>query len=347
MTGLPEENLLKTLPASITPEKLAALVAAADDAAVANVRAGRGGPFGALLFMGDMQSGDLTQIGEPACNAVLSTGLPGAHAEDQVLDAPHVKDLEDTLKDKGAANSFVILASSAESCPACHAKVEIFCRRLVHDGLLEPGRFFLAYGATYDDTFHVAGFNDAPYLKDLSKAPEDRLVCICPAACADIPAPVTDHMQDGHAAIALTDGRIFTGADARDAHFTLTAEVSAIYAACRAQREDGAAEPWDLNGATLYSHTNAPGPLAYTTCQWANVTRWVTLKDGAAGREAPGISNENLFKLIAERPYNGTGTAVQIIHVGQFANKAQKLWQSEITREDSGLVNYNGIKGYN
>lgn len=336
-----------TLPGTLTPDKLASLVAAADDAAVENVRAGHGGPFGALLYVGAMDTGELVQIGAPACNAVLSTGLPGAHAEDQVLDGVHIKALEEQLRERGAENSFVIIASSAESCPACHAKIEIFARRLVADGLLKKGRFFLAYGATYADTFNVAGFNDAPYLQDMNAAPEDRLVQICGIGSADIPAPVQDRMGGGHAVIATADGHVFTGTDERDKHFTLTPEVSAIYAACNHQRETGMAEPWDLKSATLYSHTPIPGPLAYTTCQWANVTRWVTLKDGTAGQEAPDTDNETLFALIAARPYNGKGTAVHIIHIDDFANKAQKLWQSEIENEDSGLVNYNGVKGYN
>jgi len=334
-----------TLPTAITPAKLAELVAAADNAAVENVRAGHGGPFGALLFVGDMQTGALVQIGKPACNAVLATGLPGAHAEDQILDPPHIAAHSNALRERGAQNSFVILASSAESCPSCHSKVEIFCRRLIADGLLLPGRFFLAYGATYADTLNVAGFNDAPYLADLNAADDDRLVHLCDEKNADIPAPVMEHLQNGHAVIALNDGRLFTGADARDEHFTLTPEISAIYAACRAQREDGAAEPWDLGGATLYSHTPQPGPLVYTTCQWANVTRWVTLHNGQAAPEAPDTTNADLFRLIAARPYNGAGAQAHVIHIGDFANKAQKLWQESIAREDSGLVNYNGIKG--
>ncbi len=321
----------------MTEDYLKDLVDEADTAALETVRAERGGPFGAILCLYNMKTGAVRRIGDPAGNAVLATGLASAHAEDQVLSPANIAELEARLQTAAGRDSCIVLASSAESCPACHAKAEILARILMHEGFIEPGRFVLAYGAAYHDTKMIAGFNDEPYHADMLRPASARLIAIETTRTPDraLTAP---------AMVVLPDGRHFSAHDHRERHFTLTPEVSAIRAAVLNRKHAGEKDPWNLGGAILYTHTTEPGPLAYAECQWANVTRWVGVEGGAPAHEAPDIANESLFRAVAQRPYNGPGAAVRVVQVEGFENRAQKEWKCLLDRGTPGLALYNGIK---
>ena len=128
----------------IPQELLKKLVEEADLAAVENVREGRGGPFGASLNVINLENGHVLRIGQVAGNAVLETGVGSAHAEDQALSPENVRALKANLKDRDSAKTAVIVASSAESCPACQAKLEILARILVDERLIQLGHFIVA-----------------------------------------------------------------------------------------------------------------------------------------------------------------------------------------------------------
>ena len=312
---------------------------ACDDCAVENVRAGLGGPFGASLHVYD--GSDLIDVAGPVGNAVLSTGLASAHAEDRVMVPENVEKLRDVLRRVGAEAS-VYVVSSAESCPACHAKLEILARSLVHDGLLAVGRFHVLYGATYDDTHAVAGFNDAPYHTDMTKAPGERLIAVEQRNLGECPQHFREALAQGHAVIAGNDGYHFIGHDARGDDVVATAEISVIRKACRAEQASGSLTPWDLEGGVLYSPAAAVGPLMYAEAQWANISRIALVAQNSV-QEAADIGNDAFFSVIAARPYNGAGAAAQIIRLSPFENKAQHEWARQRAEDPEATRQYNGL----
>ena len=236
MTELIPYHILKTL------------VEEADLQAVANVRAGRGGPFGASLNIIQIPAMTITRIGAVAGNAVLETGVGSAHAEDQALSPENVVLLKQKLSTGSLPQQVVVMASSGESCPACHAKIEILARILLHEGLILPGHFIVAYGASYADTLQVAGFNDEPYHADFNQPEQARLIALEDINPETLSPAVTQALGTGQALVQMGDV-IFSGADQRPQHFTFTAEVSALRAA-----------------ATHQKHQGHPTPLGFTTC---------------------------------------------------------------------------------
>ncbi|QQG36540.1 MAG: hypothetical protein HYS17_01750 [Micavibrio aeruginosavorus] len=328
----------------IAREILTKLVTEADDAAVENVREGRGGPFGASLNVINLENGWIVRIGDVAGNAVLETGVGSAHAEDQALSPENIHALKSALKSRDPAKTAVIVASSAESCPACHAKLEILARLLVSEKLLRLGHFIVAYGASYADTKNIAGFNDEPYHADMLKPEGARLIRVDTIARDRLTHAVQEELLQ-HEAVVETARGLYAGGDERDHHFTLTPEVTALRAACLHNRENGSATPWDLQRATLYTTTAQIGPLAYAEAQWANIARWVRVAgaESFTPTEAPDISNNDLFAAVAARPYNHSHSALQVIHISPFANRGQQEWARLQAERPERLKTYNGI----
>lgn len=312
-------------------------LAACDAAAVETVRAGQGGPFAASLHVYDAATQQMIDVAGPSGNAVLETGLASAHAEDRVIAPQNVVKLKEALRAVGLDNAHVYLVSSAESCPACHTKLEILARQLLQQKLLKPECFTVVYGASYEDSEAVAGFNDAPYHEDFQKIPGTGLVHQRVVKLMEMPTMLRTKMVDVAAPIALiaTKDRVLVGTGD-------SPEISAIHFASAMQKRAGIEAPWNLRGATLYSLTPDIGPMAYAECQWANVAHWVTVDhpDGKlfATHESPGISNGDLFRIIATRPYTNPASALNFLHLTPFANLAQHEWRN---RPD--LQRYNGI----
>ncbi len=326
----------------IPQEILKKLVDEADMAAVENVREGRGGPFGASLNIVNLANHHVLRIGEIAGNAVLETGVGSAHAEDQALSPENVRALKANLKNMDAGKIAVVIASSGESCPACHAKIEILARILMDEQLLAPGHFIVAYGATYADTLHVAGFNDEPYHADMTKPENARLIRIENAKTEELPDAVKQALSAAPVAL-VTGDHVIAGQDERGKHFTFIPEVTAMRAACQQQKQNGAAEPWDLQRATLYTHSHHIGPLAYAEAQWANIARLVRVSGaGNIQPEAPLVSNDELFRAIAARPYNNPHSVLRVVRVTPFANSGQHEW-ARLQSTNPSLKNYNGV----
>lgn len=308
----------------------------ADREAVKNVQDGRGGPFAASLHLYHAGRGEMTDLAEPAGNSVLETGLASAHAEDRAILPDRVAALKNALRESGAEEAHVYLVSSGESCPACHAKLEILARILLHEKLILPGRFTVVYGASYEDTHAVAGFNDAPYHDDFQKPVGTGLIRHNVIKYHDLPAMVRDRVKDVAAPVAViaTKDRILAGTGDYP-------EISAIHFASAMQKRAKIEDPWNLRMATLYSFTRDIGPMAYAECQWANVTQWVSIDHPDAKlfatQEAPGISNAELFRIIGTRPYTNPQSALNFIRIEPFANEGQQEWARQ-----SHLRRYNG-----
>lgn len=328
----------------IPPETLKKLVEEADAAAVENVREGRGGPFGASLNVVNLENHWVIRIGDVAGNAVLETGVGSAHAEDQALSPENIRALKATLKNRDPAKTAVIVASSGESCPACHAKLEILARLLVSEKLLRLGHFIVAYGASYADTKAVAGFNDEPYHADMLRPEGARLIRVETIARDRLPHAVQEGLL-AHDCVIETSSGLYPGSDERARHFTLIPEVTALRAACEDRKISGVSEPWNLQQATLYTTTAQIGPLAYAEAQWANVTRWVRVSgaESFTPTEAPDISNNDLFSAVATRPYNHSRSALFVVRISPFANRGQKEWARLQAERPEHLKTYNGI----
>lgn len=315
---------------------LRAALEACDAAALENVRAGRGGPFAASLHVYDRGAGAWATLAGPVGNAVLETGVASAHAEDRVIVPAHVAVLRDALRRIGAAGAHVYVVSSGESCPACHAKLEILARHLLREGLVLPGRFSVVYGATYEDTMQVAGFNDIRYHDDFQVIPGTGLIRQSVITLEDLPEAVRDKLARYTGAVAVVaDGpALYAGGGALP-------ELAAIQVACALRQRAGVAEPWNLRGATLYSPTRQIGPLSYAEAQWANIGHWVTV-DGAGPEtiEVAELKNDALFAIIATRPYTHPDSALTFLHLTPFENRAQQEWRR--LHEADAVVSYNG-----
>src|SRR5476651_448773 len=84
-----------------------------DEFAVNTVKAGQGGPFGASVNIYNSRTGEIINIGGLRANAVLSTGIATAHAEDQALTPEIVNELEAKLAKMDKRDISVIMMSSA------------------------------------------------------------------------------------------------------------------------------------------------------------------------------------------------------------------------------------------
>lgn len=134
---------------------------ASDQFALETAMSGKGGPFGAQLWVigDDMQP---TMIGKDDSNAVVSKGDAGAHAEAENLSLENRVALTNFLEQNRGRNLKIVQVSSGESCPSCRAKQVLFAQELVSKGLINSGDFYVAFKATFERTKQDADFNDLP-----------------------------------------------------------------------------------------------------------------------------------------------------------------------------------------
>ncbi len=329
-------------------DQLAKNLADTDEFAVANVNSGRGGPFGAMFHLYNIKTGRFTEVGSLRANAVLKTGSSAAHAEDQAMDEDQIRDLKIMLKENANQidNLVVVLSSSGESFPACHAKEQILAHNLVEEGLLIPKRFIVTYGATYDETAEVAGFHDKPYFEDFAKDSSERMINVSSRSIQDLPIEVSKIFNTASEAVAVVcaDGIDMTiGRDQRDSlNLFRTPENVAILNANTAKKLALNGNPFNLGNATLYTTTKDIGPLTYAACQWAGVAHIVNVKEGTPpAPEASGISNKEFFEVVGHQTYGHDASAITIVKIDNFANKAQWAW-NERNKQGNAIV-YNGL----
>ncbi len=339
MTTLPEESRLRDL------------LDRGDAHACDSVKRGVGGPFAAGLFAWQPETDAWRELVPFKGNAVFATGMASAHAEDQALRPDGQKALKRFLsKAKRAGEAWrIVMISTAESCPACHSKIEIVARRLVTEGLLPPGGFILAFGASYADSREVGGFNDAVYHADLARPVTDRAIPVERTSPHDLPDFPGVSLRRARGPVAAVIGATvrLIGRDQRRRDWVQTPELSVLRGASAALMAAGVDRPWDLQRATLITTAAALGPLAYAECQWANIGR-ILLLPGTSRRaheEAPDLPGP-LYRAIVDRPYNGPAAAIRVIAVAGFANRAQHLWaerQAALSDAARARRQYNGL----
>lgn len=357
----PIEKLVKQL----DPTFLAEQLDATDAFATANVQAGRGGPFGAALHVVNLDTRERIQIGGLAANAVLATGIASQHAEAEMLSPENQQALRDTLaglKKQGQTNLAVVMTSSGQSCPACHAKQEIMARKLAKEGLLEKGKFIVTYGATFEDTAKIAGFNDAPYVWDnlrrLDNQTKGLMVKVKHVHISEIPKRIRRKFliaqADGERIAYLEGANVTVKAkDHRNKDVHATAGVSVIRKACKTQNNDKLPAPWMLGNredapkkkATLYITVKHPGPLVLAEAQWAGVAKIVCIdglgQDNKTMRETPDVPNTR-FAEACWAGYNRPESYLTVLRIMSFANRAQHAWRDKLAQEGNAIL-YNGL----
>lgn len=131
------------------------------------VQEGKGGPFGAQLWLVHSEQDRYVLVGSGEriedSNAVVSTGRASAHAEAESLCHENRVNVVEFLEGHRDEGWCVVQVSSGESCPSCRAKQVVFADELIGRGLIDAGGFYVVFKATYEQTRRDAGFNDEPY----------------------------------------------------------------------------------------------------------------------------------------------------------------------------------------
>lgn len=356
---------ISDITSQLDPDFLLEQLHATDQFAKANVEASRGGPFGASLHVIDLDTGERVQVGTLAANAVLKTGIASQHAEAEALSPDNQRALRYTLgefKKQGKTNVAVLCTSSGQSCPACHAKQEIVARDLVSKGLLEKGKFVVTYGATFEDTAQIAGFNDAPYVLDnirrLQTSSQTGMVKVEHTHVTDLPEDIKRRLMIAQAdsrPIAFLHGANvqIDGSDHRDQDLFASAEVTAIRTACDRQNKQKLTTPWMLGmrddapqkEAVLYTAIHNPGPLLLAEAQWAGVSRIVCVggvtPTSSSLRETPDMANTAFAKALWSG-YNRADSYLTVLRVMPYENVAQHAWREKLAREGAAIL-YNGL----
>ena len=310
-----------------------------DGFAAAHIREGHGGPFGAELRLYDQTIDRWMVISGPSGNAVLAKGLGSAHAEAETLTPPAL----DAVLGYRAANPdhdlHLLQLSTAESCPACRAKQIGFMHRLMAGGWPEAWPLSVVFGATYEDTATIAGFNDQPY--------DDDLKGTGPAL---VNQRVVERVPEG---LSLPTDQAFAAIVAGDRVLSLVTqpgavsmEVQAIQDAARGQKAAGHAQPWRLDHrgpARLLTTAPAIGPLMWTECQWAAIAEIVLVRGAIpTPAESPWVSNTAFLHQV-QAGYNAGVTPLVVHRLADFANQAQRVWRDEILPANPTHL-YNGAE---
>jgi len=317
-------------------------------------RFARGGPFGALIAI-SLEDGSFEIIGQPRGNNVVGSGIASFHAEDQVMLPDIYRLLKFRLSDlkAGGHDPTVWMITSGQSCTNCHTKQEIMVRELEASGLLNPGHFIKHYGATFDDTFRIAQFYDAQYADAIifsTTYPHHsaNLIKHEHIRFADLSRDLQKSFETAISSTAVVMHRGEKYADGIDTRheFDLyaTAEVNAVRAACRRNRQDGVFASWAVEGE-LFTTNNEIGPLLFAEAGWTkiNVVKTVIMPDHLAHkqfqtRETPKLGNTEFREIIAGG-YFDLRSSLIVSRNKLFINKAQPQWAEMLRVNDEQLYN--------
>jgi len=310
-----------------------------------------GGPFSAV--MGISSGEDLVLLSESCVNEVLLTGIPTQHAEDRAMRPEIYEKAITILSDFKKAKKEVVVwgFSSAEPCPTCLTKFVIMASDLTKRGLIKAGNFAVVYGASYEDTLKIAGFNDQLYaknLKNFSIYPHSqnhplKVIQIERPRVPDAVWKLFIKAKKPMACIAR-DGRIVAiGEDMRSPYDPFsTPEVVAINNACLNLRAKGIQEPWKADLGEMYT-TSPIGPLGYASAQWTSIKyiNKVVLPINQSGSphiasEVEGRQNTDLLKIVARGKNNGV---VRLVHYSKYPNESQLLWRDVIAVHPQAIYN--------
>lgn len=317
----------------------------ADAKAMEGVNGGFGGPFGASLYILDAKN-ELHKIGV-AHNRVRSTGDPSAHGEDQVIRGYADATMKALKENPG---SKVILFTSAEPCPNCRSKIEIFNRHLVSQNLITPKSFYTYFGANFFDSKEIAGFDDLPYVKELTKPNAERILKISTQSLDQLPPEVRNLIPNATTPFAILDAkdsRLSSIKAKVDCGWLDTNETMIVREQGLRQVQANHQQPWDMGFAILYTSQRNIGPMVYATSLWGNIGKIITVEGNFEQvAEATDLDNEKFFSVIADS-YDHPLATVEIQPCDSVRSKlgAQRLW-SDLLQSGKlpATALYNGTK---
>ena len=112
-----------------------------------SVNNGKGGPFGAQLWLFHSQKNQYILVGTQEkyedSNAVLLKGFASAHAEAENLSIENRIHIYEFLKTHKNEAWKVIQISSGESCPSCRSKQILFANELIQNKLINKNDFYI------------------------------------------------------------------------------------------------------------------------------------------------------------------------------------------------------------
>ena len=280
--------------------------------ALKTAQGGKGGPFGAQLWV-VREGSSPVMIGTDDSNAVVIKGIASAHAEAENLSPENRSRLFSFLEEHRGQGWKVVQVSSGESCQSCRSKQVLTAQELIQKELIKPGDFHVVFKATFERTAADAQFNDLPYdmtyrvinalgvmdreegLFGLAQALQDsnegrdlltrREIVYNPVnkveAMAVYPA-VNDIFSQNQgrpvAVVVSKEGQIMSSAvDERNRPASInlpekSALILALHRASEQIRKSKVFESWNLQGATLYTNVRDIGPASYGETLWCNLS---------------------------------------------------------------------------
>ncbi len=320
------------------------------------------GPFGAATYVYHTGTGQARLIGDMDSNRVNRDG-PSAHAEGVNLYPDRFAALKQFLRDNKNDPAWVVLfVTTGESCPTCFTKQTIAIDHLRTEGLINEGRVLNVYGASYAYTKAVAGFSDEDQLLDMQNYPNGGGVAnFSSSGMENLPEDARKILMEpgiNNVAFIVENGEVLQWSlDLRGdtSDIFATPEVSVIQKLCKKRIVKGLSEPWKLNNATMFSTTDiSRAPLARAVGYWASIPRFIRVTgegmEGRQTREAPVLTNDELFKAVVTRPYNTIGLIKVFQCVGDggtgnsFGNQAQHAWgpRKEADAARGRQIHYDG-----
>ncbi|MCK6417700.1 MAG: hypothetical protein L6Q57_02025 [Alphaproteobacteria bacterium] len=286
--------------------------------AMQTAMAGKGGPFGAQLWLVNPSTNEYVLVGTAEhpedSNAVVSKGIASAHAEAENLRLENREKVAKFLKARRGQGWKIVQISSGESCPSCRAKQILFAQDLISQGLIAHGDFYVGFKSSFEQTQRDAKFNDLPYDRAFRAIQAFRILHHPEGILAFdsvvneqiqnlkdtgqiIYTPVSEMAAQGHtweeffrkaitpaAVIVAADGKTVLAQEKdypaqRKNDFEQSVIVKALHAACRAQSAKGIFESWNLQSATIYTNFRDIGPLGYAEALWCNIAGIKVIKD--------------------------------------------------------------------
>lgn len=134
--------------------------------ALRTAMAGKGGPFGAQLWLVNPNTSEYVLVGTEErpedSNAVVSKGIGSAHAEAENLSIDKRLKVTEFLE-AHRGEGWVVVQVHTEACPACRAKQSLFALELQSKGLIGPDGFHSIFKFSFGQTQRDAGFSDEAY----------------------------------------------------------------------------------------------------------------------------------------------------------------------------------------
>lgn len=334
-----------------------ALLDQSDNFAYQTANEGKGGPFGAQLWLVHEETKQFLLVGNEDSNAVVSKGLANAHAEAENLSPANRLAVKEFLQEHQGEGWKVVQVSSAESCQSCRSKQVLLARELIDAGLLEAGDFHVLFKATYDQTREIAGFNDAPFdttfryiaekgildlpggLTLLEKAVQsdvlardavtDEKMVIVPVREGVTPEGDTralfhEYQDQPFCVVVSKDGEVLSFAtDTRGSGSAIndienTPIVRALHIAATQKRAEGHFESWDLDGAKIFTNCTELGPLSYAETLWYNIESITQVTDFEA-QNFDELPGQSNEELFRQvcADYNGADALIQTKYINE------------------------------